>query len=60
MGPQLPPPDPHEWFAGGPAGGMQLAGPAAIFMAGPPSPAADRLSDAILAYRPGALFIVLG
>ncbi len=58
MGPQLPPPDPYESFTGAPAAGMQLPAPAAIFMTGPPSAAGDRLCDAILAFRPGALFIV--
>jgi hypothetical protein len=58
MNPQLPPPDPHESFATGPAEGICMPGPAAIFMAGPPSPEADRLSDVILDFRPGALFIV--
>ena len=38
---------------------MHILGPAAIFMKGPPSPAADRLSDAILDFRPGALFIAV-
>jgi hypothetical protein len=57
MNPQLPPPDPHESSATGPAEGMRMPGPAAIFMAGPPSPEADRLSDVILDFRPGALFI---
>jgi hypothetical protein len=55
MSPQLPPPDPFESSGSGP--GMHMLGPAAIFMTGPPSPAADRLSDTILDFRPGALFI---
>jgi hypothetical protein len=57
MNPQLPPPDPHEFSADGSAEETPLPAPAAIFMSGPPSPEADRLSDAILDFRPGALFI---
>jgi hypothetical protein len=57
MSPQLPPPDPHESLGDGPLEGVRIPGPAAIFLAGPPSPEADRLSDAILDFRPGALFI---
>jgi hypothetical protein len=56
MSPQLPPRDPHESLGDE---GMHVPVPAAIFMAGPPSPAADRLSDAILDFRPGALFIAV-
>jgi hypothetical protein len=37
-----------------------MLSPAAVFLNGPPSPAADRLSDAILAVRPGALIVVAG
>jgi hypothetical protein len=54
---RLPPPDPHESLGDGPAEGTRMAAPAAIFMTGPPSPEADRLSDAILDFRPGALFV---
>ena len=57
--PQLPPRDPHESLGDGPLEGMRMPGPAAIFLAGPPSPEADRLSDAILDFRPGALFIAV-
>ena len=59
MSPQLPPRDPHESLGDGPLDGMHIPGPAAIFMAGPPSPEADRLSDAILEFRPGALFVAV-
>jgi hypothetical protein len=57
MHPQLPPPDPHESFAAPAPEDLRLPAPAVIFMTGPPSPEADRLSDAILEYRPGALFV---
>ena len=59
MRPQLPPRDPHESHGDGPLDGMHIPGPAAIFMAGPPSPEADRLSDAILELRPGALLVAV-
>ena len=54
----LPPPDPNESFGTPPEGGLQMSGPAAVFLGGPPSPEADRLSDALLAWRPGALIVV--
>ena len=57
MHPQLPPPDPHESLGAGASHDMRLPAPAVIFMTGPPSAEADRLSDAILEYRPGALFV---
>jgi hypothetical protein len=50
----LPPPDPNE-FTEPP--GLELAAPAAIFLAGPPSPETDRLSSALLDWRPGALLV---
>jgi hypothetical protein len=52
---RLPPPDPNE-YAEPP--GLELSSPAAIFLTGPPSAAADRLSSAVLDWRPGALVIV--
>jgi hypothetical protein len=58
MSAPLPPPDPNESYFGMPDE-VRLPAPAAIFMAGPPSPEADRLSDAILSVRPGALFIAV-
>ena len=58
MRPRLPPPDPHEPCGGLPEG-VRLPAPAAVFLAGPPSPEADRLSDAILSFRPGLLFIAV-
>ena len=58
MRPQLPPPDPNEWSGAIPEG-VRLPAPAAIFMAGPPSPEGDRLSDAILSFRPGLVFIAV-
>ena len=52
---QLPPPDPNEAFE---PPGLELSSPAAIFLAGPPSADEDRLADAILDRRPGALVVV--
>ncbi len=54
---RLPPPDPYESPDGVPEG-MELSMPAVIYLVGPPSPATERLADAILAARPGALVVV--
>jgi hypothetical protein len=58
MRPQLPPPDPHEPFLSGSLPDLELAWPTAIFAGGPPTREQDRLADAILDLRPGALFVV--
>ena len=55
---KLPPPDPYESFGTPPEGELPMPGPAAVFLTGPPSPEADRLSDALLAWRPGTLLVV--
>ena len=52
---QLPPPDPYERHE---PSELALASPTAIFLGGPPSPAAARLADALLDWRPGALLVV--
>jgi hypothetical protein len=52
---QLPPPDPNEAFE---PQGIELSSPAAVFLTGPPSAEEDRLADAILERRPGALVVV--
>jgi hypothetical protein len=52
---KLPPPDPNEQLAGPP--GLELSEPLMCFPLGPPSAAAERTAGAILAYRPGALFV---
>jgi hypothetical protein len=54
---RLPPPDPNEYQE---PQGLELSEPAAIFLAGPPSAEADRLSSAVLDWRPGALVVVVG
>ena len=51
---ELPPPDPHEI---GRTPGLRLEAPAVIFLRHAPTLDADRLADAILAARPGALII---
>ena len=51
---KLPPPDPNE-FRGTP--GMRLQAPAVIFLKHAPTREADRLADAIIAVRPGALIV---
>ena len=65
----LPPPDPNE--ASEPKGielsapakdltwaRLQLSAPAVVFLTGPPTAEEDRLADAILEQRPGALVVV--
>jgi hypothetical protein len=56
----LPPPDPYETFGEPTSEARPMTAPTAVFLGGPPSPEADRLSDAILALRPGALIVVAG
>ena len=51
----LPPPDPNETFE---PKGLELSSPHAVFLTGPPSAEEDRLADAILERRPGALVVV--
>jgi hypothetical protein len=55
--PQLPPPDPHESLGLTPVVEVSLDEPTVLFAAGPPSPDADRIADAILDVRPGVLFV---
>jgi hypothetical protein len=52
---QLPPPDPNESHE---PTELELASPTAVFLAGPPSAAADRLATSLLDWRPGALLVV--
>ena len=56
MDAKLPPPDPNERLSAGPPD-LELAEPLMCFPLGPPSDAAARIAGAILAYRPGALFV---
>jgi hypothetical protein len=59
MGPELPPPDPNESHGLTPESDMQMNGPTVVFAAGPPSEEVDRLADAIVAFRPGALIVLV-
>ena len=53
--PMLPPPDPYE--TPGPPPDLELASPWAVFLSGPPTAVAHDLSDAVLRFRPGLLFV---
>jgi hypothetical protein len=55
----LPPPDPFESPELFPPDHGRLPASTALFLAGRPSREVDRLADAILAARPGALVVVL-
>jgi hypothetical protein len=56
---ELPPPDPNESVGMTPPRGFALAAPMAVFVCGRPSERTERVCDAILARRPGALFVVV-
>ena len=51
----LPPPDPYE--TPGPPPDLELATPWAVFLSGPASEEQDKLSDVVLQFRPGLLFV---
>jgi hypothetical protein len=51
----LPPPDPYEPTGEPP--GLELTAPHVVYLRGPTVAAEDPLADAILAARPGALFV---
>jgi hypothetical protein len=53
----VPPPGPGESPVGEPADTL-IPAPATVFARGIPSPEAERLADAIVAARPGLLFVV--
>jgi hypothetical protein len=53
----LPPPDPYE--TPGPPPDLQIASPWAVFLGGSPTTRDDRLSEAVLRYRPGLLFVAV-
>jgi hypothetical protein len=54
MEPRLPPPDPHEPVDLGRE--LNIPAPIAVFV-GSPTPADDRVSDALLDLRPGLLIV---
>jgi len=58
MANQLPPPDPHESYGLPARDDHPVGAPTAIFVQGAPSPETDRLSDAILDFRPGVLIVL--
>ena len=51
----LPPPDPYETLGTSPD--LELASPWTVFLTDPPSEAAHELSEAVLRFRPGLLFV---
>ena len=51
----LPPPDPYE--TPGPPPELDLVSPWAVFLDGPPSQEQYELSDTVLRFRPGLLFV---
>jgi hypothetical protein len=55
---ELPPPDPNESLHLTPEGELTLDEPTVVFASGPPSDEIDRLSDAVVAFRPGLLIVV--
>jgi hypothetical protein len=57
MRPDLPPPDPYESLDPAPSG-TPLPAPIAVFVNGSPKAEAERLADAILEARPGALIVI--
>ena len=58
MEPELPPPDPNESLGLTPEGELAIDQPTVVFAGGPPSDEIDRLSDAVVAFRPGLLIVV--
>jgi hypothetical protein len=54
---KLPPPDPYESYRSPPDEDVPLLAPAVVHLSGTPSPEAGRLSNAVLAWRPGALIV---
>ena len=59
MEPKLPPPDPNESLGLTPEADLAIADPTVVYAAGPPSAEVDRIADRIIAFRPGALFVVV-
>ena len=57
MSNRLPPPDPHE-SSGASSDEEPVYAPTAVYLQGSPSSEADRLSDAILEFRPGLLIVL--
>jgi hypothetical protein len=51
----LPPPDPYE--TPGPPHDLELTSPWAVFLSGPPGDEQTTVSEAVLRFRPGLLFV---
>jgi hypothetical protein len=58
MNSKLPPPDPFESLGMAPPDAFLMEAPAAVYIGGPPTPEAKRVSNVILDLRPGALIVV--
>jgi hypothetical protein len=58
MPPRLPPPDPHETLGMSPSIEAEIPAPMVVFPLGPPSRNSERVADAWLDIRPGALIVV--
>jgi hypothetical protein len=58
VNPQLPPQDPHESLGLTPEGELDMSGPTAVFVGGPPSQDTERVADAFLDVRPGVLVVL--
>jgi hypothetical protein len=58
MSNRLPPPDPHESYGLPSDEDQRVFAPTAVFVQGKPSPETDRISDALLDFRPGLLIVV--
>jgi hypothetical protein len=59
MASPLPPYDPNESPYAEPDGDAPFAHPTTVFSRGRPTPDDERFADAILAARPGVLFVIL-
>ena len=55
---KLPPPDPNESIGMPPDQDVPMLAPTVVHLSGTPSPEAGRVSNAVLAWRPGALIVV--
>jgi len=58
MHPRIPPPDPYEFLISEPSGDSPMAASTTVFSTGRPTAAGERLADAIVSVRPGALVVV--
>jgi hypothetical protein len=54
---RLPLPDPHEAPFSEPDGSVEFGAPTIVYTNGRPTPEAERIANAIIAARPGVLFL---